>query len=40
MYWCCVVGLFPVAFAVVDSETTANWSWFLHELGKVVDGKR
>ena len=20
--------------------TTANWSWFLHELGKVVDGKR
>ncbi|GMQ06615.1 hypothetical protein CsSME_00051135 [Camellia sinensis var. sinensis] len=33
-------GLFPVAFAIVDSETTANWSWFLHELGKVVDGKR
>ncbi|CAL5337493.1 unnamed protein product [Camellia sinensis] len=30
--------LFPVAFAIVDSETTANWSWFLHELGKVVDG--
>ncbi|XP_028077880.1 uncharacterized protein LOC114279806 [Camellia sinensis] len=20
-------GLFPVAFAIVDSETTANWSW-------------
>ena len=39
MYWCCVVGLFPVAFAIVDSETTANWSWFVHELGKVVDGK-
>ncbi|XP_028072694.1 uncharacterized protein LOC114274911 [Camellia sinensis] len=36
---CCVVGLFPFAFAIVDSETTANWSWFLHELGKVVDGK-
>ncbi|XP_028058703.1 uncharacterized protein LOC114262537 [Camellia sinensis] len=33
-------GLFPVAFAVVDSETMANWSWFLHELGKVVDGNR
>ncbi|XP_028075294.1 uncharacterized protein LOC114277595 [Camellia sinensis] len=34
------VGLFPVAFAIVDSDTTANWLWFLHELGKVVDGKR
>ncbi|XP_028052873.1 uncharacterized protein LOC114257311 [Camellia sinensis] len=33
-------GLFHVAFAIVDSEITANWSWFLHELGKVVNGKR
>ncbi|XP_028121224.1 uncharacterized protein LOC114318513 [Camellia sinensis] len=33
-------SLFPVAFVIVDSETTANWSWFLHELGKVVDGNR
>ncbi|XP_028085904.1 uncharacterized protein LOC114286874 [Camellia sinensis] len=33
-------GLFPVTFAIVDSETTTNWSWFLHELGNVVDGKR
>ncbi|XP_028096647.1 uncharacterized protein LOC114296544 [Camellia sinensis] len=33
-------GLFHVAFAIVDLETTVNWSWFLHELGKVVDGKR
>ncbi|KAF5933759.1 hypothetical protein HYC85_029930 [Camellia sinensis] len=32
-------GLFSVAFAIVDSETTTNWSWFLHQLGKVVDGK-
>ncbi|XP_028115990.1 uncharacterized protein LOC114313775 [Camellia sinensis] len=32
-------GLFPIAFAIVDSETTANWPWFLHELGKVIDGK-
>ncbi|XP_028092314.1 uncharacterized protein LOC114292528 [Camellia sinensis] len=23
-----------------DVETTANWLWFLHELGKVVDSKR
>ncbi|XP_028102064.1 uncharacterized protein LOC114301307 [Camellia sinensis] len=33
-------GLFPVTFVIVDSETTANWSWFLYELGKVVDDKR
>ncbi|XP_028101818.1 uncharacterized protein LOC114301104 [Camellia sinensis] len=33
-------GLFHVTFVIVDSETTANWSWFLHKLGKVVDGKR
>ncbi|XP_028114766.1 uncharacterized protein LOC114312683 [Camellia sinensis] len=23
-----------------NNETTTNWSWFLHELGKVVNGKR
>ncbi|XP_028090494.1 uncharacterized protein LOC114290731 [Camellia sinensis] len=33
-------SLFPVAFVIIDSKTTTNWSWFLHELGKVVDGKR
>ncbi|XP_028083551.1 uncharacterized protein LOC114284802 [Camellia sinensis] len=33
-------GLFPVAFAIVDSKTTTNWSWFLHKLGKVVDTRR
>ncbi|XP_028093424.1 uncharacterized protein LOC114293541 [Camellia sinensis] len=32
-------GLFLVAFAIVDSKTTINWSWFLHELGKDVDAK-
>ncbi|XP_028083309.1 uncharacterized protein LOC114284574 [Camellia sinensis] len=29
-------GLFPLAFAIVDSETTTNWTWFLHQLTKVV----
>ncbi|XP_028070891.1 uncharacterized protein LOC114273319 [Camellia sinensis] len=29
-------GLFPLAFAIIDSETTANWTWFLQHLTKVV----
>ncbi|XP_028070439.1 uncharacterized protein LOC114272923 [Camellia sinensis] len=29
-------GLFPVAFAIVDSESESNWSWFLYELSKVI----
>ncbi|XP_028096999.1 uncharacterized protein LOC114296866 [Camellia sinensis] len=33
-------GLFLVTFAIVDSETTTNWLWFLHKLGKVINGKR
>ena len=35
------LGLFPVAFAIVDSESESNWSWFLYELSKVIaDDKR
>ncbi|XP_028080580.1 uncharacterized protein LOC114282131 [Camellia sinensis] len=33
-------GLFPLAFAIVDSETTANWTWFLKQLTKVVSSAR
>ncbi|KAL7173014.1 hypothetical protein ACSBR2_032477 [Camellia fascicularis] len=33
-------GLFPVAFAIVDSETSSNWEWFLRHLAEVVDGAR
>ncbi|KAL7199546.1 hypothetical protein ACSBR2_021772 [Camellia fascicularis] len=29
-------GLFPVAFAIVDSKSKSNWSWFLYELSKVI----
>ncbi|KAL7196346.1 hypothetical protein ACSBR1_036369 [Camellia fascicularis] len=33
-------GLFPLAIAIVDSENTTNWSWFLGYLANVVDGQR
>ncbi|XP_028080765.1 protein FAR1-RELATED SEQUENCE 4-like [Camellia sinensis] len=33
-------GLFPLAFAIVDSETTTNWTWFLQQLTKVVSSAR
>ncbi|XP_028095426.1 uncharacterized protein LOC114295403 [Camellia sinensis] len=32
--------LFPVAFAIVDSESESNWSWFLYELSKVIANDR
>lgn len=34
------LGLFPVAFAIVDSESESNWSWFLYELSKVIADDR
>ncbi|KAL7184835.1 hypothetical protein ACSBR2_026888 [Camellia fascicularis] len=30
------MGLFPVAFAIVDSENTCNWEWFLRHLSEVI----
>ncbi|XP_028052557.1 uncharacterized protein LOC114257041 [Camellia sinensis] len=33
-------GLFPVAFAIVDSENKQNWEWFLRNLKEVMgDGR-
>ena len=32
--------LSPLAFAVVDSETEDNWTWFLHNLRKVLVSDR
>ncbi|KAL7189402.1 hypothetical protein ACSBR1_039110 [Camellia fascicularis] len=33
-------GLFPVTFAIVDSENACNWEWFLRQLSKVLDCSR
>ncbi|KAL7207324.1 hypothetical protein ACSBR1_029309 [Camellia fascicularis] len=33
-------GLFPLAIAIVDSENTANWLWFLQHLANVVSNDR
>lgn len=33
-------GLFPVAIAIVDSENTTNWAWFLEHLTNVVNRQR
>ncbi|KAL7213209.1 hypothetical protein ACSBR2_015835 [Camellia fascicularis] len=32
------VRLFPLAYAIVDSKNTVNWSWFLQHLAQVVHG--
>ncbi|XP_028117453.1 uncharacterized protein LOC114315084 [Camellia sinensis] len=34
------LGLFLVAFAIVDSENAVNWAWFLQNLANVVDRDR
>ncbi|KAI8535219.1 hypothetical protein RHMOL_Rhmol10G0156800 [Rhododendron molle] len=34
------VGLFPLAIGVVDSETKANWQWFLEKLSTVITCSR
>ncbi|XP_028124405.1 uncharacterized protein LOC114321440 [Camellia sinensis] len=33
-------GLFPLAYAIVDSENHTNWGWFLQHLANVVPNDR
>ncbi|XP_028066342.1 uncharacterized protein LOC114269247 [Camellia sinensis] len=35
-----LLGLFPVAIAIVDFENTTNWAWFLGHLANVVNRQR
>ncbi|KAL7263884.1 hypothetical protein ACSBR1_001937 [Camellia fascicularis] len=35
-----VFKMFLVAFAIVDSKSESNWSWFLYELSKLITNDR
>ncbi|KAL7602152.1 hypothetical protein Lser_V15G21789 [Lactuca serriola] len=30
-------GIYPVAYAVIETESTSNWTWFLELLGEYLD---
>lgn len=32
-------NIFPIAFAIVDKENTASWSWFLTQLKYAIGGE-
>ena len=32
----CVTGMYPLCFAVVDSENSDNWSWFMGKLAEIL----
>jgi hypothetical protein len=32
-------NIFPIAFAIVDKEDTASWSWFLTQLKYAIGGE-
>ena len=34
------VGLFPLCFGVVDSESNDNWLWFMEKLQTVIEDER
>lgn len=34
-----LLGLFPLAFAIVSEETDDNWHWFLEHLKTAIDNR-
>ena len=38
--WFFIAGIFPFAFAIVESENNSSWLWFLEHLSQVVSRER
>ena len=40
IYFLLFIGLFPIAYAVVDAESEDNWTWFCENLRHILSNVR